>query len=1189
MSAMQFIDQLEAQGLLSPDIIEELRRQVAESKSRITPSTLARLLVDNGHLTKFQATKLVSELNKDVPPPSSSRSAAVANKPVESDDLDLAPLEDQAAHSGSGNKASIVVDDDELVEVSDAEIIDDEDDVADVEVIDEDEDVETVEVIDDDEELVAASEIVEDEPEEVEVIEEAPQAPRKRITKLNAPSKGTSSSSGSASPLKTPKKLPANNKPQKPGANPWESHRILTVGGVLAILSVLAVALIWYFMSGNADAMLAQAEEAYKPNNYEAAIKQYEAFAEGFPAHPEASFARVRAGMAKIRKDIDGLPDPNDGLKTVKEILPVIGKEPALSGERGDVAGALVSLAQKFNQRADNTPETAVKKSLMTSMDELNTLLNDSQYVGNTARQQNAIALAKIDEDRQRILRDISRDEDLQAALTSIDAKLAEKATPEAYQIRRDLINKFPQLEKDPSLIERVQKATLVQRELVAPASLDIKTQTTAPVKSNIRAVALANRVGKDATSLAGRILAVRAKGSVYGLDGKTGNVLWRYFGGRDMTDEPIRANDEPTSDVFVGSPSPGHLVRLDGTSGTVKWFTDLGAPALTPRISGEDLLVGMRDGHLINLDPQSGEAKWIVKIPQSVEVTPNVDAEKPNIYLPGNHNNLYVLSRQDGKCKEVYYVGHRAGTVVVPPIHLLGMVFLFENITTERTLVRILQADDGGLNLKVAQEEISIDGNVTTPPLIDGRKIIVLSDRGQIKVLDVDPASTKNKVSEVASEVASENRPKMTWGVSEGSQLWMANTRFTRWDVQVNTGKLVRPWIVDDGDQFSSAPQKYGDVIVHTRVVRGNRGVRVSAVTAATGEPIWLNDIAVPIVLLASPSAGKFDAVTTSATQFAIDVTQTLQNQAEISPEGIKPGVTFENPRVLSNGAIALNNVSTESRIGLYTPSAATGRLKVATANFAGGKPTAPPAVVGDDLAFGLDNGQLMVIKPTNGASSISPFQPPVEPGSKHRWSQPAYNAELKTLYATDIRRKLYRLSTSGALRSLSDVDVDGTVVGPLAVVDKQVALVMSNSSDERLMVYDGTTLEKAGQTPLDGRWSSGPYSIAPDRILVQTERKLEVFGTNGEKQWSIDFPKVRLAGAPAVSSFGVAIAATSGQAWLIDPATGTIKNTLDAGQPLSASPLTVPGGMLLGTDEGNVLLMRLTDDSASAPKGAQ
>src|SRR6187397_1433154 len=63
------MDLAEQQGLLDGKAIAELRRQVAESKFVITPEAIAKVLVDHGHLTPFQARKLVSQaLGDEVDP-----------------------------------------------------------------------------------------------------------------------------------------------------------------------------------------------------------------------------------------------------------------------------------------------------------------------------------------------------------------------------------------------------------------------------------------------------------------------------------------------------------------------------------------------------------------------------------------------------------------------------------------------------------------------------------------------------------------------------------------------------------------------------------------------------------------------------------------------------------------------------------------------------------------------------------------------------------------------------------------------------------------------------------------------------------------------------------------------------------------------------------------------------------------
>ncbi|HEY2147828.1 MAG TPA: hypothetical protein VGH32_07810, partial [Pirellulales bacterium] len=83
MSAEEFIDILEKRALLSPAVIGNLRQFVAKSLKIVTPESLAKLLVERGLLTQFQAKKLFE--------PAPSRPAA------QDDDLSLAPLDDPNA------------------------------------------------------------------------------------------------------------------------------------------------------------------------------------------------------------------------------------------------------------------------------------------------------------------------------------------------------------------------------------------------------------------------------------------------------------------------------------------------------------------------------------------------------------------------------------------------------------------------------------------------------------------------------------------------------------------------------------------------------------------------------------------------------------------------------------------------------------------------------------------------------------------------------------------------------------------------------------------------------------------------------------------------------------------------------------------------------------------------------------
>ncbi len=161
-------------------------------------------------------------------------------------------------------------------------------------------------------------------------------------------------------------------------------------------------------------------------------------------------------------------------------------------------------------------------------------------------------------------------------------------------------------------------------------------------------------------------------------------------------------------------------------------------------------------------------------------------------------------------------------------------------------------------------------------------------------------------------------------------------------------------------------------------------------------------------------------------------------------------------------------------------------------------------------NLAFGLDNGQLQVIDPLTGAQAAKPFQPPVDRGKKHVWSQPSTWRKLVRLLPPTFVANSIDWTSVRTCELISDIDIEGKVLGPLVVVDKQVGLVLSNQTEESFYTYDGSNLVKAGVTLLDGRWQAGPFQITPDQVLVQTIRKLQMFGTNSQKIWEVDFPRV-------------------------------------------------------------------------------
>ena len=90
MSAKKLIELLVQNAMLDDSVIKEVRKLVAESKSKVTAESVAKALVDRGHLTKFQATKLVSQVTEKKESGREARAQAKSKKAEPEDDLGFA-------------------------------------------------------------------------------------------------------------------------------------------------------------------------------------------------------------------------------------------------------------------------------------------------------------------------------------------------------------------------------------------------------------------------------------------------------------------------------------------------------------------------------------------------------------------------------------------------------------------------------------------------------------------------------------------------------------------------------------------------------------------------------------------------------------------------------------------------------------------------------------------------------------------------------------------------------------------------------------------------------------------------------------------------------------------------------------------------------------------------------------------
>ncbi len=1134
MSANQLIDLLEEQGLLAPEVIVELRRNVAQSKTRITHEGLAKLLVENGQLTRFQATRLVAQIQESpeahpTDPRPFSTPLSPPKLPVASDELDLLPEEVGSVSDPNNPVEAKLIPDDEIIE---------------------------------------AVEIIEEE-------EKKPENKKRNRESIDTPSRGTATRDFGG-----PTESPTFVRPVKiaaPKGHSWDAFRIWGVGFILSVLLAALSWLVYWVMSGSSAQFYEQAQEAYESRDYEVAVERFTAFAKKFSKEEKASAAKSFAAIATIRQAVDQLGDPALAIEKAEAILPTIVNEPSMgdTGIRSDLASALVSVAEKLLQRADHAKTTPERKELIGKLDKHLVLMGNPQYIPNANRVTNESRIKAIEEERERILRDVQREEDLVSATEKMTAAIEKADVQGAYQARRAVTRKYPQLALEPKLLELLQQATSLQQKAVKtaeenPQSFD--TQTEVPVG---KSVLLFKQSGAKANVANDMVLFVKAKGSIYGLRATDGHVLWRRNVGIESVSEPLRLSSDPGSDCLIVVPSQNRLARLSSQDGNSQWEVNLGSPILHPSVEGDTIYIATADGRAYALDASTGQAKWGKRLPQTLNVGMGGGSSKSSRFVVGDHSNIYVLSRKDGSCTGVFYLGHEMGTIAVPPVYALGQLMVFQNVTANTCEVKVLKAtDDPGSPIEVIPANAApLKGHVVIPPSLDGRRMVVMTDLGETAAFDIEPASSAEKLNRVANIVANETQPKVAWPLVVGNELWITSSRFSRFQIQVSKQKLVPDWVREDEDAFTSRPFKMDDYIVHTRIVRGTQGIRVSAARADTGDPVWETDLGVPIAAIQGTSEA-IAAISSQAALYALDAAKLGSGKptnASENPGRNQRSMQFSSPALLPNGKLAMLNLHQGNQVALYDPTAAPGasllvnRLQIGTAT-----PSAEPLNVGNALVVPLDNSQLAYIDPTNGKSLGAPFQPTLTVGVNTQWLAPALLSDKQTVVAATDQKALYRLSSGKQLKELSQVTTAARWVQRLAAVGDTVCGVARGDAQDMLQFYHGTDLSRLDEVDVDGRVTWGPYALGEQFLAHSETSGIVALVKAGKPMWKTPLAQISLVGSPVLQGDDILINATTGSMFRIELATGKLKATVRIGEPLSGPPFVFGNVLLFPGSEG-------------------
>jgi len=1164
MSASRFIDLLEENQLLEPSVIADLRKKTAQRQGRVTSESIARALVEKGLLTRFQATKLIDQ------------AASVEEPPKSSDDEHLGLAPDDSTELSPQEVAGVAANDDE--------------DHSDVVILEEAGDID----LDDDDEEPHGLTPVEDAGAGLTPV--AARQPARAQDALHPLSDAGGLDSidphMSAGPPQDPFASPAAGKPERAARGPrsreprktrWDTKLLLGGTTVLALLVILGYVLWVNLTTAPAVEMWEAAMQDYRSESYSQAMAKFEDFLSAYPNEENASEARARIALCRIRTV---LSDPQKGLDRAMELLPTIETESAFGVVRPELGTMLIQIPQGFIRKAKLSGDMQQKEQMADLAEAgMNDLVRMPKYVPTSVLQSIQREVDDVTEDINRVRRDINQDRDLRATIAKIGELLNAQDTLGAFAEFKQLTRTYPGLENDADLLASVQEITNVERGLVAVHEEPI--EPLPPRERSLdehRRIVLATRRGEGSTRVKNQTAAVLAGGSVYGLDAGSGKVLWDRFVGYGSTSHPIRTSSQPDADVILVDGD--EVVRVTAATGEVQWRLPASDAVVAPALAGDRVFVATADGRLIEADATTGESPRQAKIPQTLTTGPSVSVDRPLLFQAGLHSNLYALSTATLACEDVYYIGHKDGAVGVPPLTMMGHVFVAENAGQDFCLLHTLAINesDGETGvLKKVQEPIRLFGNVVVPLIAYGNRLMVVTNRSDVRVFNINVNATESPLSEAATKAPTPDEPKVVYPLADAGTLWLADNRLAKFRIQVTTKDVNLLESVNRGDAYVAPLQLHGDLLVGVRRARASVGVTVSAVNIdQPRDAVWSTDLAVPAGRVSvSPESG-ITVVSATGSLFRIDkdsVANGYNDQPQTTARSRTGSLSFTDEIELGDGRIVFFNPADNEQLLVFDPSQTSSPLRVVTLQLDGATITCIPIAFQGGLLVPLDRGEILLIDPSDGSQKLLPFQPRLEPGEKVQWVQPAVVGENgdEFVIAND-RKELYRVGVKDQprpfLAELAKSQLQFAINSPLAAADDAVYGVVRNTGGDTIAALDAAELTIAQEFDLAGeRVTWGPVRLGDAVFAVTDGTKLRCYDASRQARW--ETPGVahgRPAGKPLLVGNDLVFASLDGWIWRVSAQTGQelAQDKLD--EPLGAGPVAFGTRLLLCGNDGSL-----------------
>ncbi len=970
-------------------------------------------------------------------------------------------------------------------------------------------------------------------------------------------------------------------------SNQWESKWLFIGFGLVGFLVIAGFILAATLFKTDANKQWERAVTEFVNGQYQSALAKFRDYVEDFPHDDKIPDARVKIANSELRIPYDS-SQWETTLEAAKSVLPRLQKELADIDDdvkfdeiRGELAVILPGTALGFIREGIEAPDVPTKQRQLDLAQETRSLIHESAYLGSSDLRNPGVSrnLTELDNSIAIVERQIRMENDYASALVDVRGLTEQGSTIDAFQRYDRLVSTYPELSIRTEMREAVAGISKREADLVKRIETTATPAETAdsPIEATI---VFAARVGQSSVpGMGDRMIVNLVDGVLYGFRAETGDLVWRKFVGLETTTHPVWLGEETWKELIAVDQRQNHVMRIDAETGNESWRVAIGERFAAPFVSDDRLLVTTLSGKLMQFDPATGAASGAAQLPQTVTVSAVSIPRLPMMFQVGQHSNLYVISPETMTCREVFYLGHRDGSVRILPFTMSDYLIVAEN-GADYCRLHILRPTENETQLERAQPPIRLEGRVSEPIVRYGRWGLVTSDKGDMRMLELNKANETTPVTIVARTQYSPARQTRKFLIASEGRMWNAAAGLRRYKIQKAAEDFKEDVVENTLDVFVAPPTLINETLFHVRRRHESRLISISAVDSLTLAEIWRNDFGAPLAGTGTLGASRTVALSSQGDLYDLEglsIDGGVVNDPVAYGSTVIQNLVFDKLLAWPDRLVAAGPPS-QSRVVLIDP-AQNPISNLADLQPPANRPACRPVRFGPHLLVAALRGQVFRIDPQTGGTVGAPFQPELQPNVEVHWREAAVVADGARFIIGNATGEFYLVEADEekSLIRIDQLSHGSELVSPLIAMNGKAVGVCRAAVDQIVLVGGEQKLNIDKIAELPAGYVSGPFALGPTGFFVTLDDgKTACFDADLNPLWSRKLPAGsgadRLAGEPVLVDGQVWLAWESGALTAIDAATGEASTSIDVGQPLSGGPVSFSGAILVPGHDGTL-----------------